>query len=108
MKSEKSIRNIFMWDSTLIWITPMPTTKPRDRNYGKIPKEKLTSWVAGLGTGGTICGAGKYLKEQNPDIRLVAIEPENAPFISKGIFTPPSYDGNGTGICAGNLGQRRD
>ncbi len=44
--------------------------------------------VAGIGTGGTLCGAGRFLKEQNPAIRLIAVEPEAAPFISKGIFTP--------------------
>ncbi len=44
--------------------------------------------VAGIGTGGTLCGAGRFLKEQNPAIRLIAVEPETAPFVSKGIFTP--------------------
>ncbi|WDP92296.1 MAG: cysteine synthase A [Desulfobacter sp.] len=59
--------------------------------------------VAGLGTGGTICGAGKYLKEQNPDIRLVAIEPESAPFISKGVFTPHRMMGTAPGFVPETL-----
>ncbi len=59
--------------------------------------------VAGLGTGGTICGAGKYLKEQNPDIQLVAIEPENAPFISQGIFTPHRMMGTAPGFVPETL-----
>ncbi|TKB06592.1 cysteine synthase A [Desulforhopalus sp. IMCC35007] len=59
--------------------------------------------VAGLGTGGTICGTGKYLKEQNPDIRLVAIEPESAPFISQGIFTPHRMMGTAPGFVPETL-----
>lgn len=59
--------------------------------------------VAGLGTGGTICGAGKFLKEQNPDICLVAIEPESAPFISKGIFTPHRMMGTAPGFVPETL-----
>lgn len=59
--------------------------------------------VAGLGTGGTICGAGKYLKEQNSDICLVAIEPESAPFISKGIFTPHRMMGTAPGFVPETL-----
>lgn len=59
--------------------------------------------VAGLGTGGTICGAGKYLKEQNPDIRLVAIEPESSPFISKGIFTAHRMMGTAPGFVPDTL-----
>lgn len=64
---------------------------------------KIDILVAGLGTGGTICGAGKYLKEQNPDVQLVAIEPENAPFISQGIFTPHRMMGTAPGFYPGTL-----
>jgi cysteine synthase A len=59
--------------------------------------------VAALGTGGTICGAGKYLKEQNPAIRLVAIEPESSPFISKGIFNPHRMMGTAPGFVPETL-----
>lgn len=59
--------------------------------------------VAGLGTGGTICGAGKYLKERNPDIRLVAIEPESAPYISRGTFAPHRMMGTAPGFVPATL-----
>lgn len=59
--------------------------------------------IAGLGTGGTICGAGKYLKEQNPDVKLIAIEPESAPYISKGIFTPHRMMGTAPGFVPETL-----
>ncbi len=54
--------------------------------------------VAALGTGGTICGAGKFLKEQNPDIKLVAVEPKESPFISQGIFNPHRMMGTAPGF----------
>lgn len=59
--------------------------------------------IAALGTGGTICGAGKYLKEQNPNVRLVAIEPESSPFISKGIFKPHRMMGTAPGFVPETL-----
>lgn len=59
--------------------------------------------VAGLGTGGTLCGAGRYLKEQNPDVRLVAVEPEESPFISKGIFRPHRIMGTSPGFVPETL-----
>ena len=40
--------------------------------------------MAGIGTGGTISGTGRYLKEQNPDIRVVGVEPANSPLITQG------------------------
>ncbi len=54
--------------------------------------------IAGLGTGGTICGAGKYLKEQNSKIYTVAIEPFESPFISQGIFHPHKMMGTAPGF----------
>lgn len=54
--------------------------------------------VAGLGTGGTLCGGGRYLKEQNPEVRLIAIEPAQAPYISQGIFNPHRMMGTAPGF----------
>jgi cysteine synthase A len=59
--------------------------------------------VAALGTGGTICGAGRYLKEQNPDVQLVAVEPKEAPFISQGIFRPHRIMGTAPGFVPETL-----
>ena len=59
--------------------------------------------VAGLGTGGTLCGAGRYLKQQNPGIRLIAIEPANSPFISQGIFRPHRMMGTAPGFVPDTL-----
>ena len=54
--------------------------------------------IAALGTGGTICGAGKYLKEQDPGVELIAVEPKESPFISQGIFHPHRMMGTAPGF----------
>lgn len=59
--------------------------------------------VAALGTGGTICGAGRYLKEQNPNVQLIAIEPEESPYISQGIFHPHRMMGTAPGFVPDTL-----
>lgn len=64
---------------------------------------KVDVMVAGLGTGGTLCGSGKYLKEKNPDVKLIAVEPENSPYISKGIFRPHKIMGTAPGFVPETL-----
>jgi cysteine synthase A len=59
--------------------------------------------VAGLGTGGTICGAGLFLKEQKPDVRLVAVEPAESPYISQGVFRPHRMMGTAPGFVPETL-----
>jgi len=59
--------------------------------------------VAALGTGGTICGAGRYLKEKRPGVRLVAVEPAESPTISQGIFRPHRMMGTAPGLVPETL-----
>jgi cysteine synthase len=59
--------------------------------------------VAGLGTGGTLCGAGRYLKEQDEKVKIVGVEPRESPFISKGIFRPHRLMGTAPGFVPETL-----
>jgi len=64
---------------------------------------RLDLFVAGIGTGGTISGVGRYLKEQNAEIEVVGVEPASSPFITKGICGAHGLQGIGAGFIPENL-----
>lgn len=67
---------------------------------------KIDVFIAGVGTGGTLSGTGKFLKEKIPNIEIVAVEPEDSPLISKGIFGAHKLQGIGANFIPKNFDKK--
>jgi cysteine synthase A len=97
-KMIKSYKKTFMPSQFTNPVNPGIHRETTGREIWNDMDGKLDIFVAGVGTGGTITGVGEFLKSKNENIKVIAVEPEKAPLLSKGRFSPHKIQGIASGM----------
>ena len=100
---QKEIPNSFIPSQFTNMVNPNIHYQTTGREIYEDLNGKVDIFIAGVGTGGTLSGVGRYLKEKNPNVKVIAVEPETSPLLSKGVVGPHKIQGIGANFIPETL-----